>query len=414
MSVNLNDYLEVDDKSIRLAQRQGQVDGAAEMPPASAAALSDWEQRFTEDARSAWKRYSSAVDTERQNILEQYHRASDQVERSRSKSEESLGEKQRKALEFLDFEVGESSAIYKDLKGKHNEAQDEYQAIKDQLNRPAEAAMVRGYFPLMLLLAVAEIPVNRLAFELYFESMPAISLILSGAVGSLLIFFAHIIGKQAKRTRCPITATNNGNVYLAITGLVLLCLIVMIFLGVMREQVVALQASAANFSLESLKLEDLTNDGGASRDFSWSMGSAALFLVVLNFAIFLSGVVAAYIRHDSHPFFEQLEANLKAAEGKFRAHKTMFETKQITLMKEFAAQMATSDDQHERQIREIEAFGQRREALDAEYAKSRVAALNFLTKAIQTYRKENMLARKTPPPEYFTARVELIAREIFA
>ena len=259
--------------------------------------------------------------------------------------------------------------------------------------------------PLMALLALAEIPVNRLAFELYFESMPAISLLLSAAVGALLIFFAHTIGKQLKHTRCEVTAINKSNTYLAIFGIVALCVLVMFYLGVMREQVVALQG-VGGLNLEDLTLEDLSSNSSASSSMSFTIGPAAFFLVVLNFAIFLTGVVAAFVRHDSHPFFEKLSTDLKIAENKFNAAERLYEQRQLEIMKDFASKMASSSEEYEARSSQIEEIQAKRGAIDAEVKRSRQLVTNYAIRAVQTYRKENMLNRKTSPPEFFVQSVE--------
>ena len=54
--------------------------------------------------------------------------------------------------------------------------------------------MVPVYPFVLLVIAIAEIPINRLAFELFFQEAPIVSLFLSFAVGLLLAFFAHQAG----------------------------------------------------------------------------------------------------------------------------------------------------------------------------------------------------------------------------
>ena len=260
----------------------------------------------------------------------------------------------------------------------------------------------------MALLALAEIPVNKLAFELYFESMQAVATLLSAAVGALLIFFAHTIGKQLKHTRCELTSTNNSQTYLVVFGISALCLLVMFYLGVMREEVVALQG-AGGLNLEDITYEDLTSGASSSQSWSLTMGLAAFFLVVLNFAIFLTGVVAAFFRHDSHPYFEKLAATKSKAEKAFNAAVRQYEQRQLEILKDFASKMSTSSDEFEARSSQIEELQAQRLALDAEVKRSRQMVTSYLIRMIQSYRKENMLNRKTAPPECFTLAAEDLA-----
>ena len=405
METNLKKFIDLDEKNIRLASKQGQIDGAAEVPPAGPGAISDWEARFIGEVSNGWKRYKDSSEQIKAEIADSFHEVSEKSERQFAKSEESLGQKQKKALDFLDAEIGESSKNYQSLREKNDVAEAEYSKIANQLGRPVQTAMVGGYVPLMALLAIAEIPVNRLAFELYFESMPAVSLLLSAAVGSLLIFFAHTIGKQIKHTRCELTATQNSNTYLAVFGISALCLLVMVYLGAMREQVVALEG-AGGLNLENITLEDLTSGDSQTQSWSLAMGPAAFFLVVLNFAIFLTGVVAAFVRHDSHPFFEKLAENRKKAEQAFNSVVRQFEQRQLEILKEFAAKMSNSSDEFEARSHQIEDLQGKRIAIDADLKRSRQLVTSYAIRMIQSYRKENLLNRKSAPPESFTRAAE--------
>ena len=408
MDTNLKKFIDLDEKNIRLASKQGQIDGAAESPSSESSGTSEWESRLVSEIASGWKRYKDSCEHLKADITDRFHDISAKSERDFAKSEESLGQKQKKALDFLDVEIGESSKAYQSLRVSSEAADIEYAKVANQLGRPVQVAMVGGYIPLMALLALAEIPVNKLAFELYFESMQAVSTLLSAAVGALLIFFAHTIGKQLKHTRCELTSTNNSQTYLVVFGISALCLLVMFYLGVMREEVVALQG-AGGLNLEDITLEDLTSGASSSQSWSLTMGLAAFFLVVLNFAIFLTGVVAAFFRHDSHPYFEKLAATKSKAEKAFNAAVRQYEQRQLEILKDFASKMSTSSDEFEARSSQIEELQAQRLALDAEVKRSRQMVTSYLIRMIQIYRKENMLNRKTAPPECFTLAAEDLA-----
>lgn len=412
MNIDLKKIIDVDEKNIKLASRQGEIDGLAETPSSNSTDISEWEKRQLGDISNGWNRYKNSCDLLKADISDRLNDISTKSERDFAKSEESLGLKQKKALDFLDVEIGESSKSYQTLKAISESAEMNYSKVANQLGRPVQTSMVGGYILFMALLALAEIPVNRLAFELYFESMRAVSLLLSAAVGALLIYFAHTIGKQLKHSRCELTSTNSSQTYLAVLGISALCLLVMVYLGVMREQVVALQ-SAGGLNLEDINLEDLTSGESGNQSWSLTMGPAAFFLVVLNFAIFLTGVVAAFFRHDSHPYFEKLE-NLKSkADKEYNAAVTHFEQRQLEILKEFASKMSTSSDEFEARSSYVEDLQAQRLLINAEIKRSKQKVTSYTIRMIQSYRKENILNRKTAPPECFTIQAEdLVARNI--
>jgi hypothetical protein len=168
---------------------------------------------------------------------------------------------------------------------------------------------------------------------LFFEQSPIISLILSGAVGSLFVFFAHIIGSQLRNTQCEELNTDNSKTYLTLTALVLMSMIVMYFLGVMREQLVTVQASA-NLNLEDMLNEETQNaiSGGLT---SLTLGSKGLMLLLLNIAIYVSGILMAYLRHDPHPQYEEVTDRYQKAKNAMLKYQKTFETKQVEMLREY-------------------------------------------------------------------------------
>ena len=122
MDNNLKKFIDIDEKNIRLAAKQGQIDGAAELPVASASEPPVWERKFLSDLVVAWKRYKGNAEQTKADLADHFHEISDKSERDLAKSEESFGQKQRKALDFLDVEIGESSQSFQSLKAKYESA----------------------------------------------------------------------------------------------------------------------------------------------------------------------------------------------------------------------------------------------------------------------------------------------------
>ena len=402
----LGHILDVGEANVKSARKQGSIDGSANLPESSALEMSAWETKFIDSCKEAWENFVSLMKVEKDRSISEFNDLTDSLARESTRVGETLGQRQKKTLDLLEAESGESSISYKTLKIDYEEKRKKREDVEKSLGRPLQVSLIKVYFPLMVLLALAEIPVNRLAFELFFESMPAVSLLLSGAVGCLFIFFAHIIGKQYRHTQCPVTSTNREGVYLAIFGLLAVSLLLMFFLGVMREQLVALQ-SGATLNLEDLSLDDLAKGGGAdSNTFDISIGSKGIFLVLLNFMIFLAGVLASYFRHDPHPFLEKLTKDALDAKVALDSHMKSFEDRQIDILKKFNNELTKNEDEYFQREGQINEIKNKRTLVDRNLEGARQMLFLEVSRTLRAYREENLASRTSPPPEYFTENID--------
>ena len=376
--------------------RLGEMDGKAELPLSDSPALSGHEQQLFDSSAEKWRDFKANLVTERQRLERELTSISSKISHDLDPSELAGAAEQTQAMELLQLEMGDGSTEYSDLKGEYEVAQSNLDSLKAQLGRPLTISFEHTYLPLMFLLSLAELWVNRLSFELVFESMPLISIMLAAAVGVLLMFFAHIIGTQFKRSQCSLTSSGNGRTYWAIFFISLIALLLIFSLAVMRQQLLDLNAA-------SVDLDDLLKDGSSSTEGVINImptGKSVPFLVI-NFAIFISGVVLAFLRHDSHPFYEQFSKEFVESKKKFSGHIKKYEYKQVEIAKQFNSKLNSNNQNrltYERSIKEIEDQLSHIARADQEY---RDRVVNAVVACVKEYRQRNASSRKSTPPEYF-------------
>lgn len=405
----LGPVLDSGDGNYRQAIKQGAIDGLANSPSTDSTSLSSWEERFLDSSKAAWNSYQSLMKIERERGIAEFSAMSEKLERDTNRTEESLGSRQKKALDLLESEMGESSMTYRRLRADFDEKRDAALEIERRLGRPLQISLVKGYMPLMIVLSLSEVAVNRLAFELFFESMPAVSLLLAAAVGALLMFFAHIVGKQYRHTQCPLTVTNKQGMFFGIFGILFVCLLLMYFLGLMREELVRLQAPQIN--LEDMSLDDLTK-GTASSGFSLALGTSGAFLLLLNFVIFLTGLTGSYFRHDSHPYFEKVSAQFEKSKKLYEQHQKTFENRQVEILREYSSEATKNEAEFSYREERINDIARKRAAIDREVSAAQGAVAAEIARCIRAYRGENLSSRTTPPPSYFSESAEALSQEI--
>lgn len=210
-------------------------------------------------------------------------------------------------MSALRREAGSESILFKERAAKAEEAQKALRAVRGEVNSRPLRTQFGPFYPLMMfVLALAEVPVNRAAFELTFREEPILSLLLAAAVGVILIFFAHVIGLILRRWP---QRPNAGQVAARLATLT-------VILGVVGAGVYVLAKMRQGF----MRLTAAENDGFAQRlqealrggaqeaasiiaDVPLSIGDWTF--IAINILIFMFGVVASFLRHDPHPDYEQ-------------------------------------------------------------------------------------------------------------
>jgi hypothetical protein len=253
-------------------------------------------------------------------------------------------EEQQRALAALQGKLGPSSAGYSAEARALEEAERQHRSIRAAVNgRPLRRHLVGTYFPILVFLALAEMPINRLAFELFFQETPGLSLLLALAVGAALMFLAHLVGLLVRREPQPPRWRQ-----LRHAAAIVLILVVTGFLiysvAVMRQLYVELVQN------EGASLQDQVDAilrGGAastvSHVASTRLGPAGYTLMVLNITVFLVGAAASFMRHDPHPDYE----GAWQAERKWQKRLTRTRTR-------FEARLDAARREHDRRIRDLE------------------------------------------------------------
>jgi hypothetical protein len=322
--------------------RQGEIDGKSELPPSESKNISESEKKFLESAVEKWRNFKTQVTTEKHKLKTNLMLIGSKLSHEIDPSEAAAAIEQKKALELLEAEIGEGSTIYSYLREAAEQTENILNDLKIELGRPMSISFKKTYIPLMTVLSLAELFVNRLSFELIFESMPIVSIMLAAAVGILLIFFAHIIGTEFRRSQCPITSLNPNKKYWAIFLISLMSIFLMISLAAMRQQL--LDLNAADVNLDQLLTEDSSIAFGSSSGFALT-GKSIPFLII-NFAIFISGIVLAYFRHDAHPFYERYTNEYAKAKSEFFSHLKNYEKKQVELSRKFNERLSEYREQN--------------------------------------------------------------------
>ncbi len=326
---NVGPWLDSRDAEIRAARAGGQRAATTDM----ALLL----RRHTDFQDGLLGRAKAAVLTLQSDLSAQARDLHRQIEDLARERDDHIGqrmtdlrEERQRALQALDNTKGPVSAPFARAALAGEESDKALRAVRAQVNgRPLRRGLVHVYLPLMIALALVEMPVNRLAFELFFQEQPAISLALAGVVGAVLIFFAHMIGILVRRMEHhPQTL---GQQLRRGAGIILfagLAGVLMYLLAGMRQLFVRLLESEQGLNLSQM-IQGITSGGAASalnNVASQQLGTAGWTLLILNIVLFVFGATASFLRHDPHPDYESAWRSQDRARRRLTKLRRRYET----------------------------------------------------------------------------------------
>ena len=260
------------------------------------------------------------------------------------KLRESREERQR-VLAALDARHGPSSARYGAQARALEQAERDHRSVRAAVGgRLLRRQLVGSYAVVLLMLAVAEVPINRLAFELFFQEQPLLSLILAGAVGIALMFLAHLMGLLVRREPQPPRwrqVRHMGGIVLVllVTGMLIYAL------ATMRQLYIQLLQNEGGSLQQQVEAILRGNAAAAVKEVaSTQLGIAGYTLMALNVTLFVVGAAASFLRHDPHPDYEAAWRGERRARRRMTRTRARFETRLDAVQQEHDTRIRALDE----------------------------------------------------------------------
>ena len=305
----INKYIELQPHELTRVEKDGERDGKLEIPESNEQNPSGAILKILTDARSSWQKYisekGSNLDDLRKKIANTDYNIDTDIQMQISKEEDKLNNDQT----VLINQEGIKSSKYIQLSENLDEAKHDYDSLRSELNRPVLTQFEKLYLPFLLILSVAEIPVNLKAFALFFEGKAYVLLALAIAVGAMLIFFSHTIGHLIRETGSnDVSRELKLKKYSGIGAISSVIIVLVYVLALMRQKLADVQSLDGNDSLS-----ELIKSSGPVETFQDALftplGTEGFILLVLNLTIIAAGIIASFFRHDPHPYYEKVTKN---------------------------------------------------------------------------------------------------------
>lgn len=395
-------------------RREGEKLGLQNLPKTETVDLSKIEADEVSKTQTILNEFKNEVTSFREKTKRKIDLITTYLDNENPTKQSETLEKFEANLNTIENEYGPGSAIYENTINQLNEAKNSLSEVKNSLgNRELQIGFAHIYWPFMFCLAFAEVAVNRLAFELFFEGSPFSSLLLAIAVGGMLVFFSHITGSSIKHSLIK-NKFQNTNTFISLFFLNSLVGFFVFYLAKMRQAFVSLTSSQdlsltelINTNENALIGETLFDSGTLGSLISANIGEEGFFLLLVNVVVYVAGTVAAILRHDAHPDYEKLVRKVTNLSDKSMRLKRKYQLKYSELANTKQSRLNTLQSrQNEKQneLRELETNLHNTEGLVEAEA---VQLANALNKKINAFRNSCSKTRTDQPPKYFKNKVSL-------
>ncbi len=397
-TTTLANWLTYSSQAENADEQAGIADGRQERPGSDvdehpfrtriiAAAKADFGA-YQDQVERVWERHTQHVADLEQQIGDHF---SSQVK--------SVQDERNKHMAKLERELGLSSSKTTNLRSKEAEAKARSLTIENELGRPLRIHFRYLYLPIMTLLALMEVPINRFAFELYFSETPFISFVIAFGIGVVLMLLAHFGGMWVKRCAGLTTWRARAGYMIGVVLVMALILPTVTLIAMLRQHYIQFVQSQQITFAELLEQNELADV--AQQAIGTELGPEGWMLLFINLLVIGIGTLASVLRHDAHPDFETSTRQQERLERKI-----------AKLERRYSDKVSKIDATHDRKVDSI----RRKQAYDKDSLKAASDARdNCVTRSLQmrqrvavqalrrlaAYEAGNQRVRSTPVPATF-------------
>ena len=313
-------------------------------------------------------------------------------------------------LDMLDQEVGPHSSRHASARQRAEQTEEQRHRIESDLGRGLQTKMERIYPVVFLLVALLEVPINRYAFEYFFEETPVLALGLALGFGFAFAAFAHWTGSLLKHAAGEKLWKKRVGDYVATVGILTVTGTAIYFLALMRERYIQFQEQSARGLGEFLAEDGLRET--AAELLSTELTEAGWTLLLLNLIVFIVGTFCAYQRHDPHPYYESVTKRAQKAASRYNAIQNRYDKKRSLLTVERDEELQRLEQQAERVAANLAEIENAKNAMRDCRAQAVKAIAVHIHARLNTYELANRLARDHAPKAFGRYHEEKIRGEI--
>jgi hypothetical protein len=192
------------------------------------------------------------------------------------------------------------------------EATETWAHVFSQVDRQPRYQRAGIYLPVLGLCTLLEIPLNRLAFELFIRENPLASFGIALLVGLIFMTLAHFVGVTARRFSYSLEQGRIWPSVLAIVGPLLAIAALAYCVAMFRQGYLRFETQPDPSFSQMLENDQVMQ--AAIFALQGTLGVDGWGFWFLNMALVLAGVAWSFVCHDPHPDFQKADVEKKASE----------------------------------------------------------------------------------------------------
>ncbi len=294
-------------------------------------------------------------------------------------------------VDALEQELGPNSSRHAEARRRAERTEEERGRIESDLGRGLQTKMELIYPAVFLVVALIEVPINRYAFEYFFEETAILALGLALGFGFAFAAFAHWTGTLLKHASGEESWKSRTGNYAAAAGVLGLTGTTIYFLALMREHYIQFQEQSAR-GLGELLAEDGLRETAAEL-LSTELTEAGWALLLMNLVVFAVGAFCAYQRHDPHPHYEGASKKAQKAQRKYTQIQSRYDKKLGVLTADRDGEMERLQQQVERVRVNLTEIEKARNAMRARREQAVRAIAVHIHRRLLAYEDANRSAR---------------------
>lgn len=299
-------YEQYDPADRRNDERLGARRFTSSDPAMSKIALDHMVEELTGDASRDAAAYRESVSAEITRLEAKEAHEDQQLSETLYQERERANARLTRDLEGLDRSVGPASAKQSELTAHLAEAENTLSRVRANTKPPHRPLAVHVnptlYLLLLVGICVAEMPLNRLSFEYYFDDVQWVAWLMALGSGVLLILLAHFGGTGIRQfrthDRSAMSVLFGGLGLIAVFATAALLIYV---IAVLRQHYVNL---TENVGEEDMASAILGNAPVQEIVATTTLEGVGFTFLSLNAIVFVAGVMLAFFRHDPDSDYE--------------------------------------------------------------------------------------------------------------
>jgi len=393
-------------------EQQGEADGKQDIPPSDAIEFHNQELQIFQRAQTAINKYDDICSATMAAIVKSISHNDQLINdgTQTNKRADILTDFQNDTT-AIEGRLGTTSPTYRNLEADYGIQDNHHRNILLEVsNRALDTSNRYLYLAIMSVLAIVEVPINKMAFDNLWAERGVDALTtypIAFCVGLFFVLMAHMSGMMLRTTGREQGQNQPEKQYPVIAGITILVIVLMYFLAILRTM--GIDAAESGTSITAALA-----DNGIQKVMSyWKIGVEGWTLLLLNLAVLIAGLLLSYYRHDPHPLYEKVLMARNRLQQKMRKMEERDSKEKLIAQGEYNKKIDAMDKHRVSIQQTIATLTNEKDKISAKRNGDVDMVKQIVYREMLAYQHGNEQSRSSPAPSYFGNNTQQMLSDAF-